>query len=826
MGIFGDNVRFTGRNKGSDLKVFPALTSGSVLRITPAVFACIAKAVLILSLVTIPATALDWTTETVDSSGDTGWYTSADLDNSKRPRISYLDWTNRHLKYAMKDDGIWTNETVDSTNAVGEFSSLKLDASSNPMISYYDSNGGNLTFAVKNGDLWTISVVDRGGVGRFTSLALDNSGNPQISYQDLFSMKLKYAKKTNDTWTNETVDNSGNVGAYSSLALDSSGNPYISYYDGANGDLKYAKKIGGQWINQTVDSTGNVGYHTSIALDGSGNPHISYYDGINRDLKYATLTGSSWTKKIIDATGSVGKYTSLAIDPAGNPHISYLDETNGHLKYATIIGSVWTNETVDTSVNVGGYTSLVLDGSGNPHISYRDFGNNDLKFASGIPPLFLDFIASTGNGTAPLTVRFSDNSTGGLPSLWNWSFGDGTWFNTSLIALKNPEHVYVTPGSYTVNLTVRNLSVFSTLSRSDYVTVVSPPETTVPTTSPTPSITLTPTPAPTPTITSTPVPSPTLTPSPTPTNTSTPVPTPTLTQPPTPIITSTPVPSPTLTPSPTPTNTSTPVPTPTLTPPPTPTMTSTPVSTPTLSPSPAPAYFPDEGSENDNNPLPAPSSAVVPQVKGDLMYQTVNAGGDSAISRVTVTGRNVSDSIVTARIATFPPHGAPLPDRPVYQYIEVNLSRCGVISNARVEFTLPLSIADHNTTPDAVSICMLRNNSWTCLPTSMLGEINGKAYYSANTPVFTFFAITVRNNSNITAGERFSQKENPQKNNTARIWPTTSFPASRVLPASAAQNTQTPCMTFFFLIAGIIGIGAGVFLVKYGWIRFKRQRND
>jgi PGF-pre-PGF domain-containing protein len=800
MGIFRDNVQFTSRNNVSDFRVFPTLTSGRVLRTTPAVFACIVKAVFILSLV-LPVTALDWTTETVDSEGDTGWYTSVDLDTAKRPCISYLDWTNRHLKFAMKNDGIWTNETVDSTNAVGEFSSLKLDESSHPLISYYDSNSGNLSFAVKNGDLWTTVVVDHRGVGRYTSLALDNSGNPQISYQDLFSMKLKYAKKTGDTWNNETVDNSANVGAYSSLALDSSGNPHISYYDGANGDLKYAKKIGGQWINQTVDSVGNVGYHTSIALDASGNPHISYYDGINRDLKYATLTGSSWTKKIIDATGSVGKYTSLAIDPAGNPHISYFDESNGHLKYATKKGSMWTNETVDTAVNVGGYTSLVLDGSGNPYISYRDFGNNDLKYASGIPPLVLDFIASTGYGTAPLTVRFSDNSTGGLPSLWNWSFGDGTWFNTSLNASKNPEHVYMTPGSYTVNLSVRNLSVFSILSRSEYVTVVSPQETTVPTPSPTPDITLTS--SPTPTMTSSPIPTPTLTSSPTPTTTSSPIPTPTLTSSPTPTLTTTPLP--TMTSSPLPTITTSP--------------------TPVLTSSPEPAYFPDEGSENDNNPVPAPSSAGVPGVKGDLMRQTVNAGGDSAISRVSVTGRNVSDIIVTAWTVASPPYSVTLPDRPVYEYVEVNVSRCGVISDAQIEFALPLSIADHTASPDTVAMCMLENNTWICLPTSRLGDKNGKAYYSANTPVCTFFAITVRNNSNVAAGERFSPGENPVKNNTAHSLPTTPIPAPRVPLSGAMQKTQTPYIMFLFLIVGLIGIGTSVFLAKYGWIRYKNQRN-
>jgi PGF-pre-PGF domain-containing protein len=207
------------------------------------------------------------------------------------------------------------------------------------------------------------------------------------------------------------------------------------------------------------------------------------------------------------------------------------------------------------------------------------------------------------------------------------------------------------------------------------------------------------------------------------------------------------------------------------------------------------------------------------------MCQTVNAGGDSAISQVTVTGQNVSDVIVTARIVASPPHGVTLPDRPVYQYIEVNLSRCGDISDTRIEFALPLSIAGHTTSPDAVSLCMLGNNSWTCLPTSMLGDKNGKAYYSANTPVFPFLAITVRNNSNIMAGERFFPKENPQKNNTDHTLPTTSIPPSRVLPASALQDTQTPCMKFFFLIAGTIGIGTGVLLAKYGWIRYKNRRN-
>ena len=266
-----------------------------------------------------------------------------------------------------------------------------------------------------------------------------------------------------------------------------------------------------------------------------GNPHISYYDATNRDLKYATKTGSSWTIERVDIAGSVGKYSSLAIDDTGITSISYYDETNGHLKYAVKTGFAWTNCTVDNAANTGMYTSLALDSTGNPGISYRDFGSNDLKYARGIPPLLLNFTASSRNGPAPLTVQFSDTSSGGSPSLWNWSFGDGTGFNTSVAALRNASHVYETPGIYTVNLTIRNNSIVSTLSRfricyrcrttgNDSAnhfanTNFHLHSDTAITTSPIPTVTSTPTP----TVTSSPIP--TITAFPTPTLNSTIVPT-------------------------------------------------------------------------------------------------------------------------------------------------------------------------------------------------------------------------------------------------------------------------------------------------------------
>ena len=56
--------------------------------------------------------------------------------------------------------------------------------------------------------------------------------------------------------------------------------------------------------------------------------------------------------------------------------------------------------------------------------------------------------ATPRSGTAPLTVTFTDQSTGSITS-YSWTFGDGGTSNA-----QNPSHQYTTAGTYSVNLTV------------------------------------------------------------------------------------------------------------------------------------------------------------------------------------------------------------------------------------------------------------------------------------------------------------------------------------------------------------------------------------
>ncbi|MHC1626307.1 MAG: beta strand repeat-containing protein [Methanoculleaceae archaeon] len=81
-----------------------------------------------------------------------------------------------------------------------------------------------------------------------------------------------------------------------------------------------------------------------------------------------------------------------------------------------------------------------------------------------------DFTGSPTNGTAPLTVTFTDQSTGS-PTSWSWDFGDG---NTS--TEQNPIHTYVAAGTYDVNLTVSNNVGTNTALKPAYITVNGPGE--------------------------------------------------------------------------------------------------------------------------------------------------------------------------------------------------------------------------------------------------------------------------------------------------------------------------------------------------------------
>jgi PKD repeat protein len=82
------------------------------------------------------------------------------------------------------------------------------------------------------------------------------------------------------------------------------------------------------------------------------------------------------------------------------------------------------------------------------------------------------FSTDVTGGTAPLAVQFTDQSTGTAPMSYAWDF-DNNGINDSTVP--NPQFIYSTFGTYTVKLTVTNSAGTDSVTRTNYITVSSPP---------------------------------------------------------------------------------------------------------------------------------------------------------------------------------------------------------------------------------------------------------------------------------------------------------------------------------------------------------------
>jgi PKD repeat protein len=92
--------------------------------------------------------------------------------------------------------------------------------------------------------------------------------------------------------------------------------------------------------------------------------------------------------------------------------------------------------------------------------------------ATGQVPV-ADFTGTPLNGSAPLTVTFTDLSTNG-PTSWVWDFGDG---NTTNSTVQNPVHTYMSGGLFNVSLNATNGNGFNVSTKIGYINVsgITPP---------------------------------------------------------------------------------------------------------------------------------------------------------------------------------------------------------------------------------------------------------------------------------------------------------------------------------------------------------------
>ena len=233
--------------------------------------------------------------------------------------------------------------------------------------------------------------------------------------------------------------------------------------------------INGQTVNVQATST-----KIDSSFDGRVKAMtlvVAYDDGDSDQVDYWVNQGHDTVNPNDDEyTGSTSFSTSSLTSGWSSANLTaiYLASMDGTYSFQ--------GTTLASGVKAGSYfgynawdISSLLTAGQDSALVYNKQGENyykiplalmSVRYSSASPALpEAAFAADVTSGTAPLTVNFTDQSTG-TPSSWLWNFGD-----SSTATEQNSSHTYTSSGTYTVNLTVANSAGNNTSEKVGYITV-------------------------------------------------------------------------------------------------------------------------------------------------------------------------------------------------------------------------------------------------------------------------------------------------------------------------------------------------------------------
>jgi len=165
---------------------------------------------------------------------------------------------------------------------------------------------------------------------------------------------------------------------------------------------------------------------------GNANPNTGYLIYINGET--AQIGGTSAVSPLWSALTAIVNHKQSTI-------LGYLQPKLYSASFNTLSDI--------TSGNNGGFSAAVgydlCTGLGSPCSALFTYLANPITSSP-----ISSFTSNVSSGNIPFTVQFTDTSTNS-PTSWSWDFGDG-----STSTLRNPSHVFITTGTFTVTLVSTN----------------------------------------------------------------------------------------------------------------------------------------------------------------------------------------------------------------------------------------------------------------------------------------------------------------------------------------------------------------------------------
>ena len=361
-----------------------------------------------------------------------------------------------------KSDALWTGTKLYVASHLG--SSTGGSSGNSILILRYSYNAATDTYTADPGFPVTI--------GSFSTESLvidrDSTGTVWAAWMQQKRVFFAHTIGGNDlSWTAPAVlpVSTSNVSTDDVCSLAHFGGNRIGvmWSDQAANNIEFAFHDDGQLDNVWTLETALAGEsddHVNLAVDSTGRVFATVKNVLN-ELKLLVRDGSGWSQYLI--TRGVDRFTRpivLLDEEARLIHVYASGQDNGNIHektssldtigFATGTGTVvlhddsdpLVNNATSTKQNVDSTTGIVVLAH---HETSQKYWHHSIAPA-GL--LVAAFHSTAGTGSSPLSVQFTDQSTG-APTSWLWSFGDG-----ASSTAQHPVHVYTTPGTYTVGLTV------------------------------------------------------------------------------------------------------------------------------------------------------------------------------------------------------------------------------------------------------------------------------------------------------------------------------------------------------------------------------------
>ncbi len=381
-------------------------------------------------------------------------------------------------------------------------------------------NGANITGLAPGS--YTVTATDANGCTAQSTVVIGNSSGFSVSVtgNDATCGLLNGDATATSTGGTGTVTYSwSNGGNGASITGLDAGTYTVTATDGAGctatADVTIANTAGVALTATGVDATcgQNNGSATATAT-GTGTITYSWSNG-DTGASITGLTAGSYTVTATDAAGCTANETVVISSSAGTAVTLTLDtdcwgsETTWEIQdgsgTAVASGGPYTdvaggqtfvenvclpdgcydfiiNDTYGDGLNGTAFgcsvdgNYVLEDGSGNTLVQMTlvDFDFQAIhNFCVPVPMLSADFTSSTTTVCEGATVDFTDATTGGTPTSWNWTFTGGT---PATSTDQNPTGVtYSTAGTYAVELTVSDGVGNDTKTVVDYITVEEAP---------------------------------------------------------------------------------------------------------------------------------------------------------------------------------------------------------------------------------------------------------------------------------------------------------------------------------------------------------------